>query len=119
MSWPDAYLPTAPQSGDRISRWILKLHAKVERRKALVALAIKHARIIWNLLTKKEGSVADHVPKGFSPGRYSGGQNQHLDFTRSCTTGINDRQDRTRQSRLTPTHAEAVPNSERKTVERL
>lgn len=60
-------LLTAPRRSDRISRWLLELQTKVGWRKALVALANKHARIIWNLLTKKEGFLVDHVPKGFSP----------------------------------------------------
>jgi transposase len=60
-------LLTAPRRSDRISRWLVDLRAKVGWRKALVALANKHARIIWNLLTKKEGFVVDHIPDGFSP----------------------------------------------------
>lgn len=60
-------LLTAPRRCDRISRWLLDLQAKVGWRKALVALANKHARIIWNMLTKNEGFVADHIPKAFLP----------------------------------------------------
>jgi transposase len=59
-------LLTAPRRGDRISRWLVELHAKVGWRKALVALANKHARIIWNMLTKKEAFVVDHLPASFA-----------------------------------------------------
>ncbi|RST46786.1 IS110 family transposase [Variovorax sp. MHTC-1] len=58
-------LLTAPRRDDRISRWLLELEMKVGWRKALVALANKHARIIWNMLTKKEAFVANHIPPGF------------------------------------------------------
>jgi len=59
-------LLTAPRRSDRISRWLVELHAKVGWRKALVALANKHARIIWNLLAKREAFVANHVPAAFT-----------------------------------------------------
>jgi Transposase and inactivated derivatives len=59
-------LLTAPRRTDRISRWLVELQAKVGWRKALVALANKHARIIWNMLTKKESFVRNHLPAGFA-----------------------------------------------------
>lgn len=59
-------LLTAPRRADRISRWLVELEAKVGWRKALVALANKHARIIWNLLRKKERFVPNHVPAAFA-----------------------------------------------------
>jgi len=59
-------LLTASRRTDRISRWLIELQAKVGWRKALVALANKHARIIWSLLTKKEAFVVDHLPARFA-----------------------------------------------------
>ena len=59
-------LLTAPRRTDRISRWLIELQTKVGWRKAVVALANKHARIIWNMLTKKEAYVANHVPAAFA-----------------------------------------------------
>ena len=59
-------LLTASRRTDRISRWLIELQAKVGWRKALVALANKHARIIWNMLTKKEAFVVDHLPARFA-----------------------------------------------------
>ena len=49
-----AALHTAPRRNDRLSRWIVQLQARVGYYKALVAIANKHARILWAILAKGE-----------------------------------------------------------------
>lgn len=45
---------TARQRNDRLSRWIVQLQARVGYYKTLVAVANKHARILWAVLAKGE-----------------------------------------------------------------
>lgn len=59
-------LMTATRRTDRVSRWLLDLQARLGWRKALVALANKHARIIWALLRRNEPFDLNHVPSRFT-----------------------------------------------------
>lgn len=43
---------TAHKRKDRISQWAVQLRARVGWQQAVVALANKHARIVWALLAK-------------------------------------------------------------------
>jgi transposase len=43
-----------PEQRSRLEQWIVALHDRVGYRKALVAVANKHARIIWAILDKRE-----------------------------------------------------------------
>ncbi|SEI22112.1 Transposase IS116/IS110/IS902 family protein [Paraburkholderia hospita] len=57
---------TAPRRADRLSRWIVQLQARVGYYKTLVAVANKHARILWAVLAKGEKfdpSHVDHAPR--------------------------------------------------------
>lgn len=58
-------LMSAARRTDRISRWLLDIEARLGWRKALVALANKHARIIWSVLTRKADFDPNHVPPCF------------------------------------------------------
>jgi transposase len=49
-----AALAHAKRKRDRTSKWAIKLSKKSGHNRAVVALANKNARIIWNLLAKKE-----------------------------------------------------------------
>jgi transposase len=49
-----AALIKAPDKLTRLESWIVALHARVGYHKTLVAIANKHARMIWALLTKGE-----------------------------------------------------------------
>jgi len=52
-------LRRAPQHHDRLSAWIVRLVQRVGYHKALVAIANKHARIIWALLARDQ--KLDHM----------------------------------------------------------
>jgi transposase len=52
-----AVLRTASRRTDRLGRWALSIRAKRGYHRACVAIAAKHARIIWALLAK--GAVLD------------------------------------------------------------
>jgi transposase len=52
---------TAPRRVDRLSRWIVQLQARVGYYKTLVAVANKHARILWAVLAKGEKFDPSHV----------------------------------------------------------
>lgn len=52
---------TAPRRVDRLSRWIVQLQARVGYYKTLVAVANKHARILWVVLAKGEKFDPSHV----------------------------------------------------------
>jgi transposase len=60
----DAYLRSAlrrpPTQRDRISAWIVQLAQRVGYHKALVAIANKHARIVWALLARGEAFDRKH-----------------------------------------------------------
>jgi len=43
-----------PERANRLQQWILQLHARVGYQKALIAIANKHARVIWALLAREE-----------------------------------------------------------------
>ncbi|MEB2499834.1 IS110 family transposase [Burkholderia cenocepacia] len=60
-------LMTAGRRTDRLSRWLQEVQGRLGWQKALVALANKHARIIWALLTRDESFRPDHVPACFTP----------------------------------------------------
>ena len=49
-----AALTKHPLRRTRLQVWIVQLHARVGYHKTLVAIANKHARIIWVLLVKGE-----------------------------------------------------------------
>ena len=57
---------TASRRADRLSRWLLDVQDRLGWQKALVALANKHARIIWALLTRDEVFRNDHMPACFA-----------------------------------------------------
>lgn len=59
-------LMTAARRTDRVSRWLRDLEARLGWRKALVALANKHARIIWVLLRRNDALDLNHVPSCFA-----------------------------------------------------
>jgi len=52
---------TAHKRSDPISRWVVQLQARVGWQKAVVALANKHARIVWAMLVKGRSFDAEHV----------------------------------------------------------
>lgn len=54
-------LNTAHKRSDRLSRWVLQLKERVGWQKAAVALANKHARILWAVLTKGRVFDPNHV----------------------------------------------------------
>lgn len=54
-------LRRAPTKHDRLSAWIVQLAQRVGYHKALVAIANKHARIIWALLARGRTFQPDHV----------------------------------------------------------
>ena len=47
-------LRVAPDKATRLQRWILALYARKGYHKTLVAIANKHARIIWALMARGE-----------------------------------------------------------------
>ena len=60
---------TAPRRNDRLSRWIVQLKARVGYYRALVAVANKHARILWAVLARGE-----HFDPSHAPARHGGGR---------------------------------------------
>ncbi|MFO1252928.1 MAG: IS110 family transposase [Inhella sp.] len=52
---------TAHQRGDRLSCWVQQLKLRVGWQKAVVALANKHARILWAMLTRGQAFDPEHV----------------------------------------------------------
>jgi transposase len=54
-------LNTAHKRSDRLSRWVLQLKERVGWQRAAVALANKHARILWAVLTKGRVFDPNHV----------------------------------------------------------
>ncbi|MGH7461054.1 MAG: IS110 family transposase [Longimicrobiales bacterium] len=60
-------LLTAHRRHDRLSRWIVELQARVGYYKALVAVANKHARILWAVLAKGE-----RFDPSYAPARHGG-----------------------------------------------
>lgn len=54
-------LKRQPHKRSRLEQWIVDLHARVGYHKALVAIANKHLRILWAILTKGE----DYDPKAW------------------------------------------------------
>jgi transposase len=53
---------TAGRRHDRLSRWIVQLRERVGWYRTLVAVANKHARIVWAILAKGEHFDPSHVP---------------------------------------------------------
>jgi len=53
---------TAHRRSDRLSRWIVQLRDRVGWQKAAVALANKHARILWSILVGGQSFDPEHVP---------------------------------------------------------
>lgn len=53
---------SAHQRDDRMSRWVLQLRERIGWQRALIALANKHARIVWAVLVKGQAFDADHIP---------------------------------------------------------
>jgi transposase len=54
-------LMSAGKRDDPISRWLLKLSARVGWQKACVAMANKNARILWAVMTREFGFDPRHV----------------------------------------------------------
>jgi len=52
---------TAHRRSDRLSRWIVQLRERVGWQKAAVALANKHARILWSILVNGQSFDPEHV----------------------------------------------------------
>jgi len=48
---------------DRLSRWIVQLRDRVGWQKAAVALANKHARILWSILVNGQSFDSEHTDK--------------------------------------------------------
>ncbi|MFM0260035.1 IS110 family RNA-guided transposase [Paraburkholderia sediminicola] len=55
-------IAAAPRRADRLSRWIVQLQARVGYQKTLIAIANKHARILWAILAKGEKFDPSHAP---------------------------------------------------------
>lgn len=53
---------TAHRRDDRLSRWIVQLHARIGYYKTLVAVANKHARILWAVLARDQRFDPSHAP---------------------------------------------------------
>jgi transposase len=53
---------TAGRRHDRLSRWIVQLQARLGWYRTLVAVANKHARILWAILAKGERSNPSYAP---------------------------------------------------------
>ncbi|MGF6439586.1 IS110 family transposase [Paraburkholderia youngii] len=53
---------TAPRRNDRLSRWIVQLQARVGYSRTLVAVANKHARVLWAVLARGERFDPSHAP---------------------------------------------------------
>jgi transposase len=53
---------TANRRDDRLSRWIVQLQARIGDYKTLVAVANKHARILWAVLAKGEQFDPSYAP---------------------------------------------------------
>ena len=49
-----AALRAAPTRRTRLAAWIVSVHARIGYHKTLVAIANKHARLVWALLMKDE-----------------------------------------------------------------
>lgn len=60
---------TAHRRDDRLSRWIVQLRARVGLYRTVVAVANKHARILWAILAKGERFDPSHVPTRPTPAR--------------------------------------------------
>jgi transposase len=61
---------SAHQRSDRLSRWIVQLQARVGWYRTLVAVANKHARILWAILAKRERFDPSYVaPRSCAAGR--------------------------------------------------
>jgi transposase len=56
-----AALRQAPARRDRLSAWIVPLAQRVGYHKTLVAIANKHARIIWALLARDQTLDRAHL----------------------------------------------------------
>ena len=49
-----AALRAEPSKANRLQRWIIDLHARKGYHKTLVAIANKHARMLWAMLVREE-----------------------------------------------------------------
>jgi transposase len=47
-------LKQGPERATRLQRWIIEVYGRVGYHKTLVAIANKHARILWAMLAKDE-----------------------------------------------------------------
>jgi transposase len=56
-----AAVMSAGKRDDPISRWLVKLTARVGWQKACVAMANKNARILWSVMTRAQGYDPHHV----------------------------------------------------------
>lgn len=53
---------TAARRNDRVSRWIVQFQQRVGYYKTLVAVANKHARILWAILARGERFDPSRMP---------------------------------------------------------
>ncbi|QIE29639.1 IS110 family transposase [Caballeronia sp. SBC2] len=65
---------SAHRRTDRLSRWIVQLQARVGWYRTLVAVANKHARILWAILAKGERFDPSYVSTPSTPGPTTVGQ---------------------------------------------
>ena len=54
-----AALRQPPDKANRLQRWIVEVYARVGYHKTLVAIANKHARMVWAMLAKDESFDAN------------------------------------------------------------
>jgi len=60
-------LKQAPERATRMQRWIMEVYGRVGYHKTLVAIANKHARILWAMLAKDEPYDAQAWQRGMTP----------------------------------------------------
>jgi len=49
-----AAMRMAPERRSRLAAWMVAIHLRIGYHKTLIAIANKHARLIWMLLTRDE-----------------------------------------------------------------
>jgi transposase len=58
---------TAHRRHDRLSRWIVQLRERIGLYRTLIAVANKHARILWAILAKDQLFDPSYVPNRYAP----------------------------------------------------
>jgi transposase len=74
---------SADKRSDPISQWVLKLRERSGWQKAAVALANKHARIVWAMLVRGKAFDASHV--SMMPGSHSHGSSATVQASNAVT----------------------------------